>query len=103
MKKLGMLLAAAALLAACKQPAKQGNQNFDKVLNNYYEDRIKLFPLEATYAGDTRYNDLLPNDGSQQFINQAKAFYTKYLNELHQFKREDLNEQDQLSYDVLNY
>jgi hypothetical protein len=61
MKKLGMLLGAAALLAACKQPGQQGNQNFDKVLNNYYEDRIKLFPLEATSAGDARYNDLLPN------------------------------------------
>jgi uncharacterized protein (DUF885 family) len=103
MKKIGMLLGAVALLAACKQPAKQANKDFDQVLNNYYEDRIKLFPLEATFAGDARYNDLLPNDGSQQFINQAKALYTKYLDELHKFKREDLSEQDQLSYDVLNY
>ncbi len=99
-----MLLGAAALIVACKQPAQQqGNKNFDKVLSNYYEERIKLFPLEATYAGDNRYNDLLPNDGSQQFINQTKSFYAKYLDELHQFKREDLSEQDQLSYDILNY
>ncbi|MBS7566199.1 DUF885 domain-containing protein [Mucilaginibacter sp. Bleaf8] len=103
MKKIGMLLCAAAILGACKQPAQKGSQSFDQVLNNYYEDRLKLFPLDATYAGDNRYNDQLPNDGSGQFINEAKSFYAKYLNELHKFKREDLNEQDQLSYDVLNY
>lgn len=45
----------------------------------------------------------MPNDGSAQFINQAKSFYKGYIDQLHAVKREDLNEQDKLSYDVLNY
>jgi uncharacterized protein (DUF885 family) len=103
MKRLGLFVCGVLLLAACKQPAKQGNTNFNKLLDNYYEDRLKLFPLEATASGDNRYNDLLPNDGSAQFIQQAKSFYKGYIDKLHAFKREDLNEQDKLSYDVLNY
>jgi uncharacterized protein (DUF885 family) len=103
MKRLGLFVCGVILLAACKQPAKQGNTNFNKLLDNYYEDRLKLFPLEATASGDNRYNDLLPNDGSAQFIQQAKSFYKGYIDKLHAFKREDLNEQDKLSYDVLNY
>jgi len=103
MKRIGLFVCGVLLMAACKQPAKQGNTNFNKLLDNYYEDRLKLFPLEATASGDNRYNDLLPNDGSAQFINQAKSFYKGYIDQLHAVKREDLDEQDKLSYDVLNY
>jgi len=103
MKISSLLFCAVLLMVACKQPAKQSNSDFNKLLANYYEDRLKLFPLEATASGDNRYNDLLPNDGSAQFIQQAKSFYRSYIDKLHAVKREDLNEQDQLSYDVLNY
>lgn len=103
MKRLGLFVCGVLLMAACKQPAKQGNTNFNKLLDNYYEDRLKLFPLEATASGDNRYNDLLPNDGSAQFIQQAKSFYKGYIDKLRAVKREDLDGQDKLSYDVLSY
>jgi len=104
MKKLGVLFCAAVLAVACKQPVKQVSQpNFDKLLDHYYEDRLKLFPLEATASGDNRYNDLLPNDGSAEFISKAKSFYQAYIDSLKTIKREDLDEQDKLSYDVLSY
>ncbi|CAM3886312.1 DUF885 domain-containing protein [Mucilaginibacter galii] len=103
MKISGLLFCVVLFMAACKQPEKQSNTNFNKLLDNYYEDRLKLFPLEATASGDNRYNDLLPNDGSAQFIQQAKSFYNRYIDKLHAVKRDDLDEQDKLSYDVLNY
>jgi uncharacterized protein (DUF885 family) len=104
MKKLGMLFCAAVLAVACKQPVKQASpHNFNKLLDHYYEDRLKLFPLEATAAGDNRYNDLLPNDGSAEFISKAKGFYQAYTDSLKTIKREELDEEDKLSYDVLNY
>jgi uncharacterized protein (DUF885 family) len=111
MKKIYTLLCVAALFTACKQPgagtssteATSGNKDIAKMFDNYYEDRLKLYPLEATSAGDNRYNDLLPNDGSAEFIKQSHDFYVSYLNKLKGFKREDLNEEDQLSYDIFNY
>lgn len=44
MKRLGLFVCGVLLMAACKQPAKQGNTNFNKLLDNYYEDRLKLSP-----------------------------------------------------------
>ena len=55
------------------------NNALHQLFDDYYEDRFKLFPLEATYLGDTGYNDRLPNDGSHSFLNEQHAIYTKYL------------------------
>src|SRR6478735_9703722 len=78
------------------------NKALRQLFDNYYEERLKLFPLEATSIGDNRYNDLLPNDGSAQYREQLHAFYLKYKNQLAGFKRESLNETDKISYDILN-
>lgn len=104
MKKTIYFLIAIAAFTACKQKDSrngQENKNFSKLCDQYYEEGLKLFPLNATYAGDDRYNDLLPNDGSVQFIQATKAYYTKYLDSLKGYDPEKLNENDKLSYDVL--
>jgi len=72
-----------------------------QLFDNYYEDRLQLFPVEATYIGDTRYNDLLLNDGSDSFLNQQHDFYTKYQNALKKNDYQKLNQQDKISYDIL--
>ncbi|WP_377163997.1 DUF885 family protein [Mucilaginibacter terrae] len=102
MKRFGLMVCGVLLMAACKQ-AKESNPNFGKLLESYYEDRLVLYPFEATAIGDNRYNDKLPNDGSAEFMKQAQNFYKIYINRLHSFKRDDLSEQDKLSYDVLDY
>jgi uncharacterized protein (DUF885 family) len=108
MKKIFLTMIIAASLSACKQPGTTGstpgdNKDLAKVFNDYYQDRLKLYPIEATFAGDNRYNDLLPNDGSTAFTKQAKDLYTSYLDKVKQFKRDDLSEADQLSYDIFTY
>lgn len=74
---------------------------FATVLDDYYEQRLKLFPVEATQQGDDRYNDKLPNDISQAFLNQTKSFYTSTLEKLNGFDREKLSDEDNISYDIL--
>ena len=34
---------------------------FSQLLDDYYEDTLKLFPVQATYEGDNRYNDRYVN------------------------------------------
>ncbi len=106
-KALLLLLILPLLCASCKNSktatSTGSNKDLAQLFNNYYEDRLKLFPLEATSIGDNRYNDQLPNDGSTQFLKQEHDFYAGYLNKLKQFKREDLNQEDQLSYDIFTY
>ena len=106
-KTLLLLLILPLLYASCKN-SKTGtnaaaNQDLASFFDRYYENRLKLYPLEATSIGDNRYNDQLPNDGSTDFLKKAKAFYADNLQKIKQFKREDLNAEDQLSYDIFMY
>jgi len=108
MKKTVVYLLAAVILAACNQPkttssSKTDNPELAKVFDNYFEESLKLYPLNATNIGDNRYNDQLPNDGSAEFLTKAQAFYTNYLAQVKHFNREDLSEADQLSYDIFIY
>ncbi|POY38938.1 DUF885 domain-containing protein [Solitalea longa] len=107
MKKSTLLIYLTFIAVACSGPSKKGeapsdNKAFHKMLDNYWDERMKLFPLEATTYGDNRYNDLLPNDGSQAYIAEAKAFFNKYNNECNGFDREQLNENDKISYDIFH-
>jgi uncharacterized protein (DUF885 family) len=93
---------------ACKQKPAQPNQdelskNMNKLFENYYEERLQLYPLEATAIADNRYNDLLPVDISDSYREKLKAFYQKYQNELTSFDRSQLEGQDVLSYDILKH
>jgi uncharacterized protein (DUF885 family) len=102
MKKIFMLLCLAAAFSACKQK-NEPNKELAKLFDNYYEDKLKLYPLEATSIGDNRYNALLQNDGSEAFIKQAHDFYAGYLDKLKGFNRDGLDDEDKLSYDILSY
>ena len=73
----------------------------DSLCNLYYEDRAKLFPLDATSISDNRYNDSWPNDLSQKVINERKEFYTRYKQLLEAYHRTSLAEKDHVNYDIL--
>ncbi|MBX2901634.1 MAG: DUF885 domain-containing protein [Cyclobacteriaceae bacterium] len=102
-KLLFCALAFPLLLGACRQPEPAAPLPFDSLLHAYHEEHLKLFPLSATSAGDNRYNDLLPNTLTQAYRNQLKSFYENYQNKLSAYTRDSLNENDQLSYDLLAY
>ena len=84
-----------------------GNFNNEKsleiaqVFENYYQESLKLYPLQATSQGDLRYNDFLPNDLSDEFRKKEKEFYTFYKSQLNNFPDHTLNENDLLSKKVL--
>ncbi|MGI4804464.1 MAG: DUF885 domain-containing protein [Janthinobacterium lividum] len=108
MKKAFTLFFAIGLfLISCQNKtgstSTENNKDLAAFFDQYYENRLKLYPLEATYAGDNRYNDQLPDDGSPQFLQKAKTFYADNLQKIKQFKRTDLNAEDQLSYDIFTY
>jgi len=105
MKKIFLSVACAAALFACKQSKKaegtESDKKFASLCENYYQDGLKLSPIAATYIGDERYNDLLPNDGSQAYISANKSFNERYLDSLKSYDRESLNRNDKLSFDYM--
>ncbi len=100
----GLLIAAG--LAACNNNGNRAagtakdSASINRMLGNYWEDRMKLYPLEATSNGDNRYNNILQNDISVAFINQAKSFYSRYLDSIKVYNRDNLSENDRISYDI---
>jgi uncharacterized protein (DUF885 family) len=77
------------------------NKDFGRVLEDYFNDRMKYFPLEATQNGVKRYNDQLPADFTDSYLDTLKNFYSAYLSKILVFNRDKLNRNDQISYDVL--
>ena len=75
----------------------------ETLFNNYWEERLKLYPLDATAEGDTRYNDQLPNNQTKSYRNSLKAFYQSYLDTIQTFDPNTLSEKDKISYDIFSY
>ncbi|WP_439879841.1 DUF885 domain-containing protein [Pontibacter sp. MBLB2868] len=105
------LAAATCGIAGCARTSEteqtteivQTEQNIDQIFDNYFEERLKLFPLEATAIADNRYNDQLPNDLSQEHKEQVRQMYRKYLDQINKVDRSSLSDQEQVSYDIFKY
>ncbi len=80
-----------------------GNPELAATLESYYNERMELFPMEATYNGDTSYNALLPAAFTDSYRDQLTLFYTKYKETLSRFDSVSLNDNDKKSLDILNY
>lgn len=79
------------------------NKNYNDFLENYYKQRLNFFPIEATYAGDSTFNNLLPNDISQEYKKSLKDFYAKIAMEMKAFDYASMTEDDKMSYDLLKW
>jgi uncharacterized protein (DUF885 family) len=109
MKKIWLLLAVSAGLYSCNNSNNQTQNKADQgkqlatVLNNYWEDRMKLFPLEATANGDNRYNDRMTITIGQDFQDTLKNFYTRYLQQVQSIDSAALDGNDLISYRLFKY
>jgi len=109
MKKIVLLVFATVIvLISCKQETKKEaaavvtpNQEFNQLLKKYNEGKLELNPINATYAGDNRFNDQFPNFLSDEYALKVKDFYTTYKAKLEEFPFEKLTISEQLSKAVL--
>jgi uncharacterized protein (DUF885 family) len=76
------------------------NKAFGRVLNEYFNDRMKYYPLEATQNGIMRYNDQFPVDFTDSYLDTLRNFFGGYLSKTLVFDRDKLNQNDQISYDI---
>ena len=79
------------------------SSRFDSLVAAYQEGRLQLNPVEATYLGDPRFNDRLPNDLSEQYRAERTGFYQDYQRRLREIDRDALDPTAQVSYDVLEW
>ena len=114
MKKLGIVLFLIILFGSCKDKLNDSAENLEgkplvsnaqlsEIFKEYHQGVLKINPMSATRAGDTRYNDRFVNVLNDSVKEGIKLFYTAYLEKVSQFADEDLNESDLLSKRILEW
>lgn len=98
---------AGLLWMSCKKKdlpiEKNTSVSLDSVAAKYYEQYLKLHPLEATAQGDTRYNDQLLIDIDKEYITQEIAFYKSVEDQLKKLDYQSLTDDQKVVFDVLDY
>ena len=105
-RQVGFLLLSLTLVgctAETRHAAPQGNrqsaiesQQLRQMLEDYFEEFLKLAPLFATSIGDHRYDDQLAIVISEVQRGRRRALYRNYQNRLAAIPREQLEADDQL-------
>ena len=108
MNKLLILFALSVLFVSCQNNAPQTNkENSGKqlatLLDSYWQERMQLFPTEATSNGDNRYNDMLTITIAESFRDSLGRFYKRYLDGLSKLDSAGLDKNDRLSYRLFKY
>lgn len=93
------------LLAGCSsQPAVNAtgsaSDQLDAVVEGYFDATLELNPVYATFIGDPRFNDRLPNSLGEDHRARALALEEDYLAKIRAIDPAGLNDQDRLTYEV---
>ena len=94
------------LMITCKKSdiaLPKSEANIDSIASKYYEGYLKMYPLEATMQGDSRYNDVLTNNISSEFISKEIAYYNETQKKLQTLDYDALSDEQKTVYDVLDY
>jgi len=90
----------ASAAAASTQAAESKAQQLNRLYDEYWEELLKLNPIQATFQGDPRYNDQLPNFLSAEYRAQQHAFTQRWLERIQAVGPDGLEGQDLLSYEI---
>ncbi len=88
--------AAPGALAVKQDKAAQLNRIYDE----YWDAAMRLNPLQATFQGDPRFNDQLPNFLSAASRRQAHDFMLQWRDKVEAVGKDELQGQDLLSYEI---
>ena len=73
----------------------------DTLYAEYWEESLKLNPINATFIGDKRYNDQLPNFFSADYRKQTGEFNRRWLQRLQALDVSKVEGQALLSHEIL--
>ena len=91
---------AAASAGVAPENAEARAARLDALYAEYWDELLQLNPVQATFQGDTRYNDQLPDFGSAEYREQVRAFNERWLKTVEAVGSEGLDGQALLSYRI---
>lgn len=86
---------------AVSEETERVSTEFNSLLNNYYEDGLRLNPIAATTSGDMRYNAEFPNFLSPAYEDSLRNYYSSYKEKAMAFDGVQLSESEQMSKEIL--
>ena len=86
--------------SSVSKAATSKSEQLNQLYEDYWEEGLKLDPVGATYQGDSRYNDLLPDYDSAEYRQLSHVYTEKWLKKIEAIGSENLNGQDLLSYQI---
>lgn len=92
--------ASASSPATAPMPAADKAAQLDKLYAEYWEEVLKMNPIQATFQGDPRYNDQLPDMYSKAFRDESRAFTQRWLGRVEAIGSDGLSGQDLISYEI---
>ena len=101
MKPIITVFSAIILLTACSKTTPEAQ--LLELMETYHEETLKMNPISATFQGDTRYNDYLPNYLSEEVMASQKVFYTETLNALNAIDDKNFTAENKLNKQVLQW
>ncbi|MDI9310986.1 MAG: DUF885 domain-containing protein [Limnohabitans sp.] len=93
-------LAAAISFNSCK---KESENSFKTIADNYFKDKNALEPLNATLNGQNEFNDQFVFEMTDSHRKKQADFYSKYEKEVSQIDLNSLNEEEKLSYEIMQW
>ncbi len=90
----------AAPEASPAAPEAGPEARLDAMYAEFWEEHLKLNPIDATQIGDPRYNDQLPNSLSPEYRERTRELHQRYLDRARAIGHDGLEGQHRLSYDV---
>jgi len=85
---------------ATAETSQVANRELHRVFDEYFEARLVLNPLFATYIGDNRYNDRYVNNISPAWREAARTLEREALERIEAIDPSSLRGQDLLSYEI---
>ncbi len=76
-------------------------QSATALFADYWEQSLERNPIQATFVGDPRYNDQLPNFFDADYRNKAREWRDSWISKLKAQDPSALDTQTRLSYDLL--
>ncbi len=96
-----------ATLIGCNAISSPGSGDpsviVQELFDSFHEGKVRFNPLEATKAGDYRFNDRLPNFISDQYQEEQRQFYQDHLQNILELDTSGLNQQQVISLEVMKW
>lgn len=95
-----LVLGGCAAIQSPEQVSASEAERLEQIVESYFNKTLEMNPVFATFIGDHRFDDRLPNSLGEQYQQQALALEQEYLAKIRDINPDLLQGQDRITYDV---